>query len=56
MEQVKKFKPTVGFLNPPYQVDKRRDTEELEFVQNNLEVLQPGGTCIVIVPMQCALA
>ncbi len=56
MEQVKKYKPTIGFLNPPYQVDKKEDTEELEFVLNNLEVLQTGGTCIAIVPMQCALA
>ncbi|MDP3270102.1 MAG: N-6 DNA methylase [Legionella sp.] len=56
MEQVKKYKPTVGFLNPPYQVDKKKDTEELKFVLNNLEVLQPGGICIAIVPMQCALA
>jgi len=56
MEQVKKYKPTIGFLNPPYQVDKKRDIEELEFVLNNLEVLQTGGTCIAIVPMQCALA
>ncbi|MCK4427851.1 MAG: N-6 DNA methylase, partial [candidate division Zixibacteria bacterium] len=56
MEQVKKYKPTVGFLNPPYQVDKKRDTEELEFVLNNLEILQPSGICIAIVPMQCALA
>jgi len=56
MEQVKKYKPTVGFLNPSYQVDKKKDTEELKFVLNNLEVLQPGGTCIAIVPMQCALA
>jgi len=56
MEHVKKYKPTAGFLNPPYQVDKKKDTEELEFVLNNLEVLQSGGTCIAIVPMQCALA
>lgn len=56
MEQAKKYKPTIGFLNPPYQVDKKKDTEELEFVLNNLEVLQPGGICIAIVPMQCALA
>ena len=55
-EQVKKHKPTVGFLNPPYQVDKKRDSEELKFALNNLEVLQSGGTCIAIVPMQCALA
>jgi len=56
MEQVRKYKPTVGFLNPPYKADKKKDTEELEFVLNNLEVLQSGGTCIAIVPMQCALA
>ena len=56
MEQVKKYKPTIGFLNPPYKADKKKDTEELEFVLNNLEVLQSGGTCIAIVPMQSALA
>ena len=32
MEQVKEYKPTIGFLNPPYQVDKKKDTEELKFV------------------------
>lgn len=56
MERVKKFQPTVGFLNPPYKADKKKDTEELEFVLNNLEVLESGGTCIAIVPMQSALA
>jgi len=55
MGQVKKYKPTMGFLNPPYKVSKE-DIEELKFVLNNLEVLQPGGTCVAIVPMQCALA
>lgn len=55
VEQVKKYKPTVGFLNPPYKVSKE-DIEELEFVLNNLEILQSGGICIAIVPMQCALA
>ena len=56
MEQVKKYKPTVGFLNPPYKADKKKDIEELEFVFNNLEALEQGGTCIAIVPMQSALA
>ena len=56
IERVKNYKPTVGFLNPPYKADKKKDTEELEFVLNNLEVLQRGGTCVAIVPMQCALA
>jgi type I restriction-modification system DNA methylase subunit len=56
MEQVKKYKPTIGFLNPPYKADKKKDPEELDFVLNNLEVLQSGGTCIAIVPMHSALA
>ncbi len=55
-EKAKKFKPTVGFLNPPYKSDKKRDTEELAFVLNNLECLEVGGICIAIVPMQSALA
>jgi len=56
IDKVKKFRPTFGFLNPPYKANKKKDIEELAFVLNNLEVLQPGGTCITIVPMQCALA
>lgn len=56
MGEVKSHKPTVGFLNPPYKADKKTDTEELEFVLNNLECLEQGGTCIAIVPMQSAIA
>lgn len=56
IEAVKNRKPTVGFLNPPYKANKKSDTEELEFVLNNLECLQSGGTCIAILPMQSALA
>lgn len=32
IEKVKKRKPTVGFLNPPYKSDKKQDTDELEFI------------------------
>lgn len=56
IENVKRQKPTVGFLNPPYKSDKKRDTDELEFILNNLECLVDGGTCVAIVPMQSALA
>jgi type I restriction-modification system DNA methylase subunit len=56
MEQVKSQKPTVGFLNPPYKGNKKTDTDELEFILNNLECLVDGGTCVAIVPMQSALA
>jgi len=56
INQVKANNPTVGFLNPPYKSDKKTDTDELEFILNNLECLVDGGTCIAIVPMQSALA
>jgi hypothetical protein len=50
-----KHKPTVGLLNPPYKSDKN-DIEELEFVLNNLSMIEKGGYCIAILPMGCALA
>jgi methylase of polypeptide subunit release factors len=56
IKQVKERKPTVGFLNPPYKSDKKIDTDEFEFILNNLECLVDGGTCVAIVPMQSALA
>lgn len=55
IDEIKAKKPTVGFLNPPYKGEKTTDREELEFVKNNLECLQEGGTCIAIIPMQSAL-
>ena len=55
IKQVKEFKPNVGFLNPPYKATKT-DKEELEFVLNNLSILQKGSLCIAIVPMSCALS
>ena len=56
IDQVKAKKPTVGFLNPPYKSNKKNDTDELEFILNNLHCLVDGGTCVAIVPMQSALA
>jgi type I restriction enzyme M protein len=50
------YNPNIGFLNPPYKADKKNDTEELEFVLNNLEMLESNSKCVCIVPMQCALA
>jgi methylase of polypeptide subunit release factors len=55
IKEVKARKPTVGFLNPPYKSNKKTDTDEFEFILNNLECLVDGGTCIAIVPMQSAL-
>ena len=53
IENVKKLKPNVGFLNPPYKT-RKEDIEELEFVLNNMEMLEKGSYCIAIVPMTCA--
>lgn len=47
-----KFHPTVGLLNPPYK-NKGKGTEELEFVLNNLSMLEKGGTCVAIMPISC---
>jgi type I restriction-modification system DNA methylase subunit len=56
IEYVKSKKPTVGLLNPPYKANKKTDTDELEFVLNNLECLVDGGTCVAIVPAQSVLS
>ena len=56
LKTVKTRKPNVGLLNPPFKVDKRNDTEELEFILNNLNCLQQGGICVALAPMQAALA
>ncbi len=50
-----RYQPTVGLLNPPYKT-KKSDIEELEYVLNNLEMLQPNSTCVAIVPISCVLA
>ena len=55
MNEIKSNKPDIGLLNPPYKADKVKDTEELEFVKNNLDCLQRNGTCVAIVPMRCAV-
>lgn len=56
LKEVKKFKPTVGLLNPPYKSDKETDIDEYEFILNNLDCLEQGGKCVAIIPMQAALA
>lgn len=52
-EEIKAFKPTIGFLNPPYSKDNGH--KELVFIENCLSFLQPNGICIAIVPQACAM-
>lgn len=42
----------IGLINPPY---AQKDKEELEFVEHLLDILVPGGTAVVVVPMSCAI-
>ena len=42
----------IGLINPPY---SQTDKEELEFVEHLLNILSPGGTGVVVVPMSCAI-
>lgn len=50
-EFVRKLKPNVGFLNPPYSTS----VPELEFVYSNLGCLERGGRCVAIVPLNSVL-
>lgn len=50
--RVKKLKPTVAMLNPPYSVGA---DGQLDFILNAMESLPKGGRCIAIVQMSCAL-
>ena len=51
-EKIKKLKPTVAMLNPPYSVGA---DGQLDFILNAMESLPKGGRCIAIVQMSCAL-
>ena len=53
--EIAKFKPNVGFLNPPYKSNKN-DIEEFDFILNNLEQLEKGSLCVAIIPTSCLLA
>ena len=51
VELVKALKPTVAFLNPPYDVG---EVGQMEFIEGALSCLQPGGRCAAVVQMSCA--
>jgi type I restriction enzyme M protein len=57
IQAVKKMKPTVGMLNPPYAQSKSdAELHELYFVKQMLDCLEPDSMGIAIVPMSCAIA
>lgn len=57
IKAVKKLKPNVGMLNPPYAQSKSdAELHELYFVKQMLDCLEPGSMGIAIVPMSCAIS
>ncbi|WP_198926468.1 N-6 DNA methylase [Acidithiobacillus thiooxidans] len=57
IKAVKKMKPNVGMLNPPYAQSKSdAELHELYFVKQMLDCLEPGSMGIAIVPMSCAIS
>lgn len=57
IKAIKKLKPNVGMLNPPYAQSKSdAELHELYFVKQMLDCLEAGSVGIAIVPMSCAIA
>lgn len=57
IKAIKKLKPNVGMLNPPYAQSKSdAELHELYFVKQMLDCLEPGAMGITIVPMSCAIS
>lgn len=52
VKELKSKNINVGLMNPPY---SQKDKSELEFVEQLLEILTPGGVGVVVVPMSCAI-
>lgn len=56
IKSIKKLKPNVGMLNPPYAQSKSdAELHELYFVKQMLECLEQGSMGIAIVPMSSAI-
>jgi type I restriction enzyme M protein len=47
-------RPTIGLINPPF-AQKGEGLYELNFVENLLDILAPGGRAVVVVPVSCAI-
>ncbi len=57
IKAIKKMRPNVGMLNPPYAQSKSdAELHELYFVKQMLDCLEPGGIGVAIVPVSCAIS
>lgn len=52
--EIKKLKPTVGLVNPPYSLEGQ-DERELKFVKYMMDNLEENGLGAAIVPIACAV-
>ncbi len=56
IKAIKKMRPNVGMLNPPYAQSKSdAELHELYFVKQMLDCLEEGSLGIAIVPMSCGI-
>ncbi len=55
IDEIKKFKPTIGLLNPPYQSEKNAILP-MSFILNNLEAFSENGVVVAIIPLSSILA
>lgn len=54
IQKIREQKPTVGLINPPYS-QKGENMSELHFIDHMLDLLEPNGIGVAIVPMSCAI-
>lgn len=52
LDELKSKNINIGLINPPY---SQTDICELEFIENMLSILVPGGIGVAVVPMSCAI-
>lgn len=53
-DPAKHDRPNIGLINPPF-AQKGEGMHELDFVEMLLDILRPGGTAVVVLPMSCAI-
>ena len=51
IEEIKKLNPNAGILNPPYGAEEEEESNELEFILNNLETIEKEGRIIAVIPV-----
>lgn len=51
-DELKSKNINIGLINPPY---AQKDKSELEFAERLLDLIVPGGTGVIVVPMSCAI-